>query len=192
MSLLHYFNPQNGHYLYSVDSILNSDHYATDYDLPLIKNNQIAVFKNGEWEIEEASISTVITMNIVVDKKVEKKRNLLLTREKIYTSHDLDALMGKTANALVATLNLQMQIYQRLATAQSLADVRAAVAPALPLMQRVQEMIAKGELLSVQTVQGMSDEEAVIEALEAMTKAARVIRDHATATRSEANDTNEN
>jgi hypothetical protein len=85
------------------------------------------------------------------------------------------SLVGKTANALSAALNIHMQVYQRLAAAQSLADVRAAVEPALPLMQRVGAMLAAGELRSVQHVQGVSDEDAVIEGLLAMTQAAAVI-----------------
>jgi hypothetical protein len=85
------------------------------------------------------------------------------------------SLVGKTANALSAALNIHMQFYQRLAAAQSLADVRAAVEPALPLMQRVGAMLAAGELRSVQHAQGVSDEDAVIEGLLAMTQAAAVI-----------------
>jgi hypothetical protein len=85
------------------------------------------------------------------------------------------SLVGKTANALSAALNIHMQVYQRLAAAQSLADVQAAVEPALPLMQRVGAMLAAGELRSVQHVQGVSDEDAVIEGLLAMTQAAAVI-----------------
>ncbi len=85
------------------------------------------------------------------------------------------SLVGKTANALSAALNIHMQVYQRLAAAQSLADVRAAVEPALPLMQRVGAMLAAGELRSVQHAQGISDEDAVVEGLLAMTQAAAVI-----------------
>jgi hypothetical protein len=85
------------------------------------------------------------------------------------------SLVGKTANALSAALNIHMQVYQRLAAAQSLADVRAAVEPALPLMQRVGAMMAAGELRSVQHAQGISDEDAVIEGLLAMTQAAAVV-----------------
>jgi hypothetical protein len=88
---------------------------------------------------------------------------------------DVPSLLGKTANALSAALNIHMQVYQRLAAAQSLADVRAAVEPALPLMQRVGAMLAAGELRSVQHAQGVSDEDAVIEGLLAMTQAAAVI-----------------
>ncbi len=86
------------------------------------------------------------------------------------------SLIGKTSNALSAALNIHMQVYQNLANVQSLEDVRAAVTPALPLMQKVSEKLENGELLSVQYVQNMSDEDAVIEGLEAMTRAARIIR----------------
>jgi hypothetical protein len=73
-----------------------------------------------------------------------------------------------------------MQIFKNLATAQTLADVRAAVAPALPLMQRVQGMLERGELLTVQHAQQQTDEDAVVEALLAMTEVAKIIREQST------------
>lgn len=101
-------------------------------------------------------------------------------RQIIYKKHDLDSLLGKTANALSATLNLQMQVFKNLATVQTLADVRASVAPALPLMQRVQGMMDRGELLTVQHAQQQSDEDAVVEVLLAMTAVAKIIREQST------------
>lgn len=88
------------------------------------------------------------------------------------------SLIGKVSNALAGALNIQMQVFQRLATAQSFADVQAAVEPALPLMQRIQGMLERGELMSVQYAQGLSDEDAIVEALESMTKVARIIQAH--------------
>lgn len=86
------------------------------------------------------------------------------------------SLVGKTSNALSAAINIHMQVYQNLASAQTLADVRASVAPALPLMTQVGDMLSNDELMTVQTAQGMSDEEAVIEGLLAMTEAAKTIQ----------------
>ncbi len=98
------------------------------------------------------------------------------------------SLNGKVSNALTAALNIHMQVYQNLANVQSLEDVRAAVAPALPLMQKVSEKLENGELLSVQYVQNMSDEDAVIEGLEAMTRAAKIIRAQSVQVESPASD----
>lgn len=88
------------------------------------------------------------------------------------------SIIGKASNALAATLNLQMQIFQHLAVAQSFAEVNAAVQPAIPLMQRISGMLERGELMSVQHAQGMTDDDAIIEAMESMTKVAHIIRDY--------------
>lgn len=88
------------------------------------------------------------------------------------------SLIGKTSNALSAVLDIHVQVYARLAAAQSLADVRAAIEPAVPLMQRVAAMREAGELLSVQYAQGMDNVDAVIEGLVAMTTCAKVVEAH--------------
>jgi hypothetical protein len=106
----------------------------------------------------------------------DKKTGDLLLRKKIYDARDLDALVGKTANALSASLNIQLKIFSKLATAQSIDDVRNAALIAAPLMTRVSGMLERGELLSVQAAQGMSDEDTIIEAWESMTQVARVIK----------------
>ena len=88
------------------------------------------------------------------------------------------SLIGKTSNALSAVLDIHAQVYARLAAAQSLADVRAAIEPAIPLMTRVAAMRESGELISVQYTQGMDDVDAVIEGLVAMTVCAKVVAEH--------------
>ena len=88
------------------------------------------------------------------------------------------SLIGKTSNALSAVLDIHAQVYERLASAQSLADVRAAIEPAIPLITRVAEMHENGELLSVQYAQGIDNVDAVIEGLVAMTTCSRVVAEH--------------
>lgn len=88
------------------------------------------------------------------------------------------SLIGKTSNALSAVLDIHAQVYARLAATQSLADVRAAIEPAIPLMTRVSAMRENGELLSVQHAQGMDNVDVVIEGLVAMTTCAKVIAEH--------------
>lgn len=88
------------------------------------------------------------------------------------------SLIGKTSNALSAVLDIHAQVYARLATAQSIADVRSAIEPAIPLMTRVAALRESGELLSVQHAQGMDNVDAVIEGLVAMTTCAKVIAEH--------------
>ena len=84
------------------------------------------------------------------------------------------SLIGKTSNALSAVLDIHAQVYARLAAAQTMADVRSAIEPAIPLMTRVAAMRESGELLSVQHAQGMDNVDAVIEVLVAMTTCAQV------------------
>lgn len=96
-------------------------------------------------------------------------------RSNIYAQSDIDSLFGKTANALSASLNLQLKIFSAMAKAKTVDDIRNAALIAEPLMIRVQGMLANGELLSVQAAQNVSDEDAIVEALTAMTKVARVI-----------------
>lgn len=88
------------------------------------------------------------------------------------------SLIGKTSNALSAVLDIHTQVYANLAAAQTLADVRAAIAPAVPLMTRVAAMRENGELLSVQYAQGMDNVDAVIEGLVAMTTCAKVVAEY--------------
>lgn len=88
------------------------------------------------------------------------------------------SLIGKTSNALSAVLDIHSQVYARLAAAQSLADVRAAIEPAIPLMTRVATMRGNGDLMSVQYAQGMDNVDAVIEGLVAMTVCAKVVAEH--------------
>lgn len=107
---------------------------------------------------------------------VDKKTASLNLRAAIYEqAADVESLLGKTANALSASLNLQLKIFSAIATAQTVEDIRNAALIAAPLMTRVQAMLANGELLSVQAAQGINDEDAIVEALTAMTKVARVI-----------------
>ena len=107
---------------------------------------------------------------------VDEKTATLNLRAKIYEpSADMESLLGKTANALSASLNLQLKIFSAITQSQTVDDIRNAVLIAAPLMTRVQVMQKNGELLSVQAAQGVNDEDAIIEALEAMTKVARVI-----------------
>lgn len=88
------------------------------------------------------------------------------------------SLIGKTSNALSAVLDIHAQVYAQLAAAQSLADVRAAIEPAIPLMTRVAAMRENGELMSVQYAQGMDNVDAVIEGLVAITTCAKVVAEH--------------
>ena len=88
------------------------------------------------------------------------------------------SLIGKTSNALSAVLDIHAQVYARLAAAQSLEDVRTAIAPAIPLMTRVAAMRENGELLSVQYTQGMDNVDTVIEGLVAMTTCANVVAEY--------------
>lgn len=88
------------------------------------------------------------------------------------------SLIGKTSNALSAVLDIHAQVYARLAAAQSLADVRTAIEPAMPLVTRVAAMHENGELVSVQYAQGMDNVDAVIEGLVAMTICAKVVAEH--------------
>ena len=107
---------------------------------------------------------------------VDEKTATLNLRAKIYEqSADMESLLGKTANALSASLNLQLKIFSAITQSQTVDDIRNAVLIAAPLMTRVQVMQKNGELLSVQAAQGVNDEDAIIEALEAMTKVAGVI-----------------
>lgn len=85
------------------------------------------------------------------------------------------SLCGKLSNALSASLAIQMQIYSQLAQANTLAEVRAAMNPVLPLIKDVAEKKAKGEFVSVQHIQGAEDHEAILEALASMTQAALII-----------------
>ena len=108
---------------------------------------------------------------------VDKKTATLNLRTEIYEqAADVESLLGKTANALSASLNLQLKIFSAMCQAQTVDDVRNAALIAAPLMTRMQGMLQNGELLSVQAAQGVSDEDAIIEALESMTKVARVIK----------------
>lgn len=186
----HFFSPATGCYLYSSECPDDTP-FTTDIALPEEDASLTAKFDGRRWLlIETQPLQQTDNGAILADEAYKARSELLALRHKIFEQYDIESLLGKTSNALVATLNLQMQIYQRLAVAQSFEDVRAAILPAWPLMQRVQGMLARGELLSVQTAQGMSDEEAVIEALEAMTKAARVIKEHtASAATTEMNET---
>ena len=86
------------------------------------------------------------------------------------------SLAGKTSNALSGSLNTLMQVLGGLAQAQTLADVRNAVVPAVPLMTQVQSLVDKGEIMSVQYAQGISDVDAVIEGLQAISQAAKIIK----------------
>lgn len=104
-----------------------------------------------------------------------KNVELQKTRESIASIAEMPSLLGKTANALSASLNLQLKIFTALAQAQTIDDVRNAALIAAPLMDRVGAMLERGELLSVQAAQGISDEDAILEALESMTQVARVI-----------------
>jgi hypothetical protein len=97
-------------------------------------------------------------------------------REQIYADVDMHSILGKTANALSATLNIQLKMFSAMTQAQTVDDIRKAVLIAEPLMIRVSGMLARGELLSVQAAQNISDEDAIVEALESMTKAARAIQ----------------
>ena len=108
---------------------------------------------------------------------VDKKTATLNLRTEIYEqAADVESLLGKTANALSASLNLQLKIFSAMCQAQTVDDVRNAALIAAPLMTRMQGMLQNGELLSVQAAQGVSDEDAIIEALESMTQVARVIK----------------
>jgi hypothetical protein len=90
------------------------------------------------------------------------------------------SLAGKTSNALSGSLNILMQVLGNLAQVQSIDDVRNAVAPALPLMTQVQSLVESGEIMSVQYAQGISDEDAVIEGLRAITQAGTIIKSQQT------------
>ena len=104
-----------------------------------------------------------------------------MTRSRIYRDvADLDSLSGKTSNLTVATSRILLSVMGKLATAQSLADVRGAVEPYVPLMQKLQAKIDAGEIMSVQYAQGLDDEAAIFEGLEVLTKVARVFAPDAT------------
>lgn len=86
------------------------------------------------------------------------------------------SLAGKTSNALSGSLNIMMQVLGGLAQAQTLADVRNAVTPAMPLIAQVTALVDSGEIVSVQYAQNITDEQAVIEGLFAMTQVAKIIK----------------
>lgn len=100
--------------------------------------------------------------------------------EPVDTQRVAMSLIGKTSNALSAVLDIHAQVYTRLAAAQTMADVRSAIEPAIPLMTRVAAMRESGELLSVQHAQGMDNVDAVIEGLVAMTTCAQVVAQYQT------------
>jgi hypothetical protein len=112
-------------------------------------------------------------LDMDIAKKMSAQNAL---RKNIYGKYDIDSLLGKTANALSAALNIQLKIFSALATAQSIDDVRNAALIAAPLMTLVSGKLERGELLSVQAAQGMSDEDSIVEALEAMTQVAQIIQ----------------
>ncbi len=85
------------------------------------------------------------------------------------------SLAGKTSNALSGSLNIMMQVLGGLAQAQTLADVRNAVTPAMPLIAQVTALVDSGDIVSVQYAQNITDEQAVIEELFAMTQVAKII-----------------
>lgn len=87
---------------------------------------------------------------------------------------DIPSLLGKTANFTAATTRILLNVMGKLAIAQSLADVRGAVEPYVPLIQMLQAKIDAGEIMSVQYAQGLDDEAAIFEGLEVLTKVARV------------------
>ena len=104
-----------------------------------------------------------------------------MTRSRIYRDvADLDSLSGKASNFTAATSRILFSVMGKLATAQSLADVRVAVEPYVPLMQKLQAKIDAGEIMSVQYAQGLDDDAAIFEGLEVLTKVARVFAPDAT------------
>lgn len=117
--------------------------------------------------LDESDIKTRIQKGIVV-KMTKPGEPLDMQRVAM-------SLIGKTSNALSAVLDIHAQVYSRLAAAQTMADVRSAIEPAIPLMTRVAAMRESGELLSVQYEQGMDNVDAVIEGLVAMTTCAQVV-----------------
>lgn len=144
-----------------------------------LKVNGVIVERNVQTSIPLAMYQTLYQdaqqIEIVESEDDIKSRKITELRNEIYKESDIDSLLGKTANALSASLNLQLKIFSAIAQAQTVEDIRNAALIAAPLMTRVQTMLNNGELLSVQAAQGVNDEDAIIEALEAMTKVARVI-----------------
>lgn len=139
---------------------------TTEFDLPL------SLFET----IYPDSVITKQPSSLDLKRQVQAKiSSQLASGDSVATAL---SIIGKASNALSGALNIQLQMFRRLAIAQSFADVQAAVEPALPLMQRIQHMLERGELMSVQYAQGMSDEDAIVEALESMTIVARIIHEH--------------
>lgn len=90
---------------------------------------------------------------------------------------DSESLLGKTANFTAALAAINLDVFSKLAVANSFEDVRDSVGNHLPLMQLLSEKIEAGEILTVQAAQGMSDQDAILEALEAMTAVAAEFSD---------------
>lgn len=150
-------------------------------------NDKMTVFYGNEGN--ELAEPTIIDVDVVALDGASEKALIQNAVTKGFTGEETDrakiklalSLTGKTSNALSAALNIHMKVYTRLAQAQSLADVRDAVAPAMPLMQSVGELLKNDELMTVQDAQGKSDEDAVIEGLMAMTQAAEIVQSQTTA-----------
>lgn len=87
----------------------------------------------------------------------------------------LMSLQGKSTNALVGSLNIIMQVFGNMLQSDDPA-LKQAAAPAAPLITQVTGLIENGDLLSVQSAQGISDTDAVLEGLFAMTTAAKAYK----------------
>lgn len=145
------------------------------------------LIKKSDKSVVDSDISPDLTLQEICDQRgfnVEEYDVLYTANEKKHLVRseiekdvaDIPSLLGKTANFTAALARIQLNIMSKLAVANSLEDVRESVAEYVPFMQQLQAKIDAGEILSVQSAQGATDEEAIFEGLEALTKVANIIQ----------------